>query len=182
MVAFLLIPQREKQELETLDPFWTPLFLFMGRWCGIQSFSPVQFFVTPWTVAHQALLSIGFPRQECWVGCRLLLQGTLLTQGLNLCLAAPALAGGSLPLAPPGEPTHSGDSNVLRFWPCLSTTVLIEACFICIDYFNILLIVSPVFFLNYYNLFFSNTATMIPLEPESKPVLCSNQCVPSCSE
>ena len=24
--------------------------------------------VTPWTIAHQALLSIGFPRQEYWSG------------------------------------------------------------------------------------------------------------------
>ena len=28
--------------------------------------SHVQLFVTPWTVAHQAPLSMGFPRQECW--------------------------------------------------------------------------------------------------------------------
>ena len=28
----------------------------------------IRLFVTPWTVAHQALLSIGFPRQECWSG------------------------------------------------------------------------------------------------------------------
>ena len=28
----------------------------------------VQLFVTPWTVAHQALLSMGFPRQEYWSG------------------------------------------------------------------------------------------------------------------
>ena len=26
----------------------------------------MTFFVTPWTVAHQAALSMGFPRQECW--------------------------------------------------------------------------------------------------------------------
>ena len=25
-------------------------------------------FVTPWTVAHQAPLSMGFSRQECWSG------------------------------------------------------------------------------------------------------------------
>ena len=28
--------------------------------------SRVQLFVTPWTVAYQALSSIGFSRQECW--------------------------------------------------------------------------------------------------------------------
>ena len=25
-------------------------------------------FVTPWTVAHQAPMSMGFPKQECWSG------------------------------------------------------------------------------------------------------------------
>ena len=30
--------------------------------------SCVQLFATPWTVAHQALLSMGFPRQEYWSG------------------------------------------------------------------------------------------------------------------
>ena len=30
--------------------------------------SGVQFFATPWTVAHQAPLSIGFPKQEYWSG------------------------------------------------------------------------------------------------------------------
>ena len=33
-----------------------------------QSLSCVQFFVTLWTVAHQAPLSMGFPRQEYWSG------------------------------------------------------------------------------------------------------------------
>ena len=28
----------------------------------------VQLFVTPWTIAHQAPLSMGFPRQEHWSG------------------------------------------------------------------------------------------------------------------
>ena len=30
--------------------------------------SQIQFFATPWTVAHQASLSIGFSRQEYWGG------------------------------------------------------------------------------------------------------------------
>ena len=32
------------------------------------SLSCVQLFVTPWTVAHQAPLSMEFSRQECWSG------------------------------------------------------------------------------------------------------------------
>ena len=30
--------------------------------------SHIQLFMTPWTVAHQAPLSMGFPRQEYWSG------------------------------------------------------------------------------------------------------------------
>ena len=34
----------------------------------VQSLSHVQLFVTLWTVAHQARLSMGFSRQESWSG------------------------------------------------------------------------------------------------------------------
>ena len=36
--------------------------------CVIGHFSCVRLFVTPWTVAHQASLSMGFSRQESWSG------------------------------------------------------------------------------------------------------------------
>ena len=39
--------------------------------------------VTPWTVAHQAPLSMGFSRQEYWSGCSSLLHGIFPTQGSN---------------------------------------------------------------------------------------------------
>ena len=32
----------------------------------MQSFSCVRLFATPWTVAHQAPLTMGFSRQEYW--------------------------------------------------------------------------------------------------------------------
>ena len=41
---------------------------------------------TPWTVAHQAPLSMGFSRQDTGVGCHALLQGIFLIQGSNLRL------------------------------------------------------------------------------------------------
>ena len=34
----------------------------------VKSLSRVRLFVTLWTVAHQAPLSMGFPRQEYWSG------------------------------------------------------------------------------------------------------------------
>ena len=45
--------------------------------------SCVQLFVTPWTVALQAPLSMRFSRQEYWSGLHSLLQGIFLTQGSN---------------------------------------------------------------------------------------------------
>ena len=51
--------------------------LFFCHWIVSDSF------VIPWTVAHQAPLFMGFPRQEY---CHFLLQGIFLTQGLNPCI------------------------------------------------------------------------------------------------
>ena len=51
-----------------------------------QALSQVQLSATPRTIAHQAPLSLGFPRQEYWSGCHFLLQGIFLTQILNLSL------------------------------------------------------------------------------------------------
>jgi len=42
------------------------LFLFYMK--EVKSLSPVQLFVTPWTVVYQAPLSMGFSRQEYWSG------------------------------------------------------------------------------------------------------------------
>ena len=36
--------------------------------CVLSCFSHVLPFATPWTVAHQAPLSVGFSRQEYWSG------------------------------------------------------------------------------------------------------------------
>ena len=47
------------------------------------SLGPVWLFATPWTLARQAPLSMGFPRQETGVGCHFLLQGIFLTRGSN---------------------------------------------------------------------------------------------------
>ena len=53
---------------------------------SVQSFSRVQLFATFWTVAHKALLSMGFSRQECWSGLLCLPPGIFPTEGLNLHL------------------------------------------------------------------------------------------------
>ena len=52
--------------------------------CQCYRLNCVQLSATPWAVALQAPLSMGFSRQEYWSGSQSLLQGVFLTQGLNL--------------------------------------------------------------------------------------------------
>ena len=56
----------------------------------VLSLSHVQLFVTPWTVAHLALLSLGFLRQEYWNGLPFPSPGDL--PGLGIEPVSPALA------------------------------------------------------------------------------------------
>ena len=64
-----------------------------------QLLSHVWLFATPWTVAHQASLSIGFFLQ--W-GCHFFLQGNLPDSGIKP--VSHALAGGFFTTEPPGKP------------------------------------------------------------------------------
>ena len=41
--------------------------LVMGL-CVLSHFNHVQLCATPWTIPHQAPLSVGFSRQENWIG------------------------------------------------------------------------------------------------------------------
>ena len=64
-----------------------------------QLFSHVQLFETSWTVAHQAPLSMGLPRQEYWCGLPFLSLEDLPDPGTKpKFLASPALREYSLPL------------------------------------------------------------------------------------
>ena len=65
--------------------------------------SHVRLFVTPWTVAHQAPLSMEFSRQEYWSGFPFLSPGDLLDSGIEPM--SPTLAGGFFTTVPPGKPS-----------------------------------------------------------------------------
>ena len=57
-------------------------------------FSRIQLFVTPWTVAQQAHLSMGFPRQEYWSGLPFPPPGDLPHPGMEFMPpVSPTLAG-----------------------------------------------------------------------------------------
>ena len=66
------------------------------------SLSRVQLLSTPWTVAHQAPLSMGFLRQEYWSGLPFPAPGALPDPGIEAL--SPALAGGFFTAESPGKP------------------------------------------------------------------------------
>ena len=61
----------------------------------VKSFSRVRFFVAPWSIAHQASLTMGFPSQEHWNGYPFPSPGDLPNPGIEP--GSPALQIGSLP-------------------------------------------------------------------------------------
>ena len=76
-------------------------------------------FMTPWTVAHQAPLSMEFPRQEYWSGLPFSTLGDLLNPGIeNMCLMSPALAGGFFTTMPLGKP-HQQSTQIPDHCPFL---------------------------------------------------------------
>ena len=82
--------------------------------CCAQLLSHGLLFVTAWTVALQASLSMGFPRQEYWNGLPFLTPGDFPHPGIKPL--SPALPGRFFTTEPPGE-------------PCLIQTLAIEVYF-----------------------------------------------------
>ena len=68
----------------------------------VESLSHVQLFGTPCIIAHEASLSVGFPRQEHWSGLPFPSPGDLPDSGVDPM--SPALAGRFFTTAPPGKP------------------------------------------------------------------------------
>ena len=68
----------------------------------LSHFSRVLLFVTPWTVAQQAPLSMEFPRQEYWSGLPLPPPGDHPDPGIEL--ESLALAGRFFTIEPPEKP------------------------------------------------------------------------------
>ena len=74
---------------------------------------PVRLFATPWTVAYQAPLSMGFSRPECWSGLLFPSPGDLPNPGIEP--GSPTLQADALPSEPPGKP-----NGVMKSWTWLS--------------------------------------------------------------
>ena len=70
----------------------------------LKSLSRVQLFATPWTVAYQAPLSMGFSRQECWSGLPFPSPGDLSNPGIEP--TSPSLQADALASEAPGKPPY----------------------------------------------------------------------------
>ena len=87
----------------------------------------VQLFATPWTVAHQAPLSMGFSRQEYWSGLPCSPPGDLPNPGLNpglmhcrwiLYLLSPVFYWASqVVLVEENQPANAGDTGDVGLIP-----------------------------------------------------------------
>ena len=81
-------------------PLKFPTFFWLSEW--VKLLSRVWLFATPWTIAHQAPLSMGFSRQEYWSGLPFPSPGDLPDPGIEP--RPRALQADTLTSEPPGKP------------------------------------------------------------------------------
>ena len=79
---------------------------------------------TPWTVSHQAPLTMGFPRQEYWSGLPFPCPGNLSNSGTEPC--SPALQEDSLPF----DVQQIQQGSHFTSFPCINFLVVFS--FVCI--------------------------------------------------
>ena len=91
-----------KKKLVTKALFWQDFKCWFIHLFSVKH--PCPTLVTPWTVAHQAPLSMGFSRQEYWSVLPFPPPGDLPDPGVEpIYLASSALAIGFLTTEPPGK-------------------------------------------------------------------------------
>ena len=92
--------------------------------CTLCVLSRVWLFVTPWTVARQAPLSMGFPREKHWSELSPPAPGGLPSPGTEPeSLASPPLAGLSFTTVPPGK---SLSDDILGMVDCCHPLQILE--------------------------------------------------------
>ena len=89
-------------------------------WSEVKSLSHVRLFATPWTVACQAPLSMGFSRQEYWSGLPCPTPGDLPDAGIEpMSPTSSALQVDSLPSEPPREPFRPDWFSSVQLLSCV---------------------------------------------------------------
>ena len=100
---------------------YTLLSVYEASWVNssvcVQSLSHVFLFVAPWTIAHQASLSMEFSRQEYLYGLPFSAPGDLPKPGMEpIAFVSPALAGklfSTVPLRSLNSSVTSSNSEIL---------------------------------------------------------------------
>ena len=90
----------------------------------------VRLFATPWAIAHQAPLSLGFSRQENWSGWPCPPPGDLPSPGTGpRSPTSPSLAGRFFTVEPPGKFLYLTGTKMNKIWsfPCRTQRLLTEA-------------------------------------------------------
>ena len=85
----------------------------------VKSLSHVRLSVTPWTVAYQASQSMGFSRQDYWIGLPFPSPGDLPDPGIEP--GSPTLQADALPSEPPRKP-EKGRGRRKKGWRELGET------------------------------------------------------------
>ena len=93
----------------------------------VKSLSHVRLFATLWTVAHQALQSMGFSRQEYWSGLPFPSPGDLPDPGIKP--RSPALQADALTSEPQGKPFHSFMKVPYNYCISISPFISVDICF-----------------------------------------------------
>ena len=99
---------------------WATKEALVNHCCAV--LSRVQLSAAPWTLAHQAPLSVGFPRQEYWSGLWFSFPGELPNSSIKpMSSGSPAPQEDSLPLSHQSSPpclTKKLGINILHqiFW------------------------------------------------------------------
>ena len=104
-LSFIHFKVEEKGE-ENIRTFLSKLLILQSTEAWISEWSEVLshvlLFATPWTVAYQASLSMGFSRQQYWGGLPFTSPEDLPKPGIEL--RSFALQAAALPSEPPGKP------------------------------------------------------------------------------
>ena len=99
---------------------WNHHSVFVNRlWVCASVLSPVRLYVTSWTAAHQAPMSVEFSRQEYWSGLPFSFPGDLPNPGIKpTSPASPGLVGRFFTTEPPGKPSCLLSFHLLFNFKC----------------------------------------------------------------
>ena len=113
---------------------WLTIFQLQGFWWGVCVcvcvLSHVWLFVAPWIVAHQAPLSMEFPRQEYWSELPFPIPGDLSYLGIEpKSLLSPELAGRFFTTVPSGSPFLMRNWLIISLGTFRCNEFLLSGCF-----------------------------------------------------